>query len=78
MTEGYPEGWSKLARAIKTAAGWRCPRCGHPHDMHGHTLTVHHIDGVKTHMWEGNLIALCRRCHNDVHRTERLLRRELL
>lgn len=29
----YPPDWDEIASAIKEAAGWRCIRCGHPHDM---------------------------------------------
>jgi 5-methylcytosine-specific restriction endonuclease McrA len=26
----YPNGWAELARKVKSEAGWRCVRCGHP------------------------------------------------
>lgn len=28
----YPPEWPDVARAVKEAAGWRCVRCGHPHE----------------------------------------------
>lgn len=31
----YPNEWPTVARAIKDAAGWRCVRCGHPHERPG-------------------------------------------
>ena len=31
----YPPDWPALAKAVKNAAGWRCVRCGHPHERPG-------------------------------------------
>ena len=31
----YPAEWPDVARAVKDAAGWRCIRCGHPHEVPG-------------------------------------------
>jgi len=31
----YPHDWPEIARAVKDAAGWRCVRCGHPHERPG-------------------------------------------
>lgn len=28
----YPKSWKTIATEIKTAAGWRCERCGHRHE----------------------------------------------
>lgn len=28
----YPSGWQRIAEAVKARAGWRCERCGHPHE----------------------------------------------
>lgn len=28
----YPVIWPEVAKAVKNAAGWRCVRCGHPHE----------------------------------------------
>lgn len=28
----YPHNWPEIARDVKDAAGWRCVRCGHPHE----------------------------------------------
>lgn len=28
----YPHDWPRIAREVKDAAGWRCVRCGHPHE----------------------------------------------
>ena len=60
----YPREWPERAMAVKDLAGWRCQRCGHPHDPpSGHTLTVHHLDCDPGNLAEENLIALCQRCH---------------
>lgn len=63
----YPPEWPELARQVKDDAGWRCVRCGHPHDPGaGRTLTVHHFDGDKANCQRYNLMALCQACHLSV------------
>lgn len=32
MSGQYPSDWNEIATQVKAAAGWRCVRCGHPHD----------------------------------------------
>lgn len=60
----YPAEWVDITIRVKTAAGWCCEACGHPHDPDtGYILTVHHIDGDKANVEPNNLIALCQRCH---------------
>lgn len=62
--KSYPDTWEDIARKVKDDAGWTCKMCGHPHDPKAeYTLTVHHLDGVKTNCDISNLIALCQRCH---------------
>jgi 5-methylcytosine-specific restriction endonuclease McrA len=45
----------------------RCVLCHATEDDGERFLTIHHIDGDKTHNAMGNLITLCRRCHPTVH-----------
>ncbi len=60
----YPEDWDAIAHRIKEAAGWKCERCKHAHDLESsHVLTVHHLDGDKSNCADWNLAALCQRCH---------------
>lgn len=60
----YPPDWPLIALRIKEKNGWKCERCGHPHDvLTAHVLTVHHLDGNKSNCAEWNLAALCQRCH---------------
>lgn len=60
----YPPDWPEIAHRVKEEAGWKCIRCGHPHDIEtGHMLTVHHFDGNKSNCQWWNLLALCQRCH---------------
>lgn len=60
----YPEDWKQIAQRIKDAAGWKCVRCEHPHDVKsGHVLTVHHLVPDKSLCEDWNLAALCQRCH---------------
>ena len=66
-TGTYPADWPDIARAVKDGAGWRCVRCGHPHDPEaGRTLTVHHISLDKSDCRWFNLAALCQACHLSV------------
>ncbi len=60
----YPANWPAIARATKEAAGWKCVRCGHPHDPgSGYCLTVHHLDLDPANCRWWNIPALCQRCH---------------
>ena len=62
----YPPEWPAVAWLVKTIAGWKCERCGHPHSgtmADGWGLTVHHLDKVKWNLQHWNLAALCQRCH---------------
>jgi hypothetical protein len=71
--KNYPPDWPEIARRIKEAAGWRCERCEHPHDIaSGHILTVHHLDGHKGNCEDWNLAALCQRCHLKIQSRVRL------
>ena len=63
----YPPDWPAIARAVKEAAGWRCARCGHPHDpAGGYSLTVHHLDLDPSNCRWWNIPALCQRCHLEI------------
>jgi 5-methylcytosine-specific restriction endonuclease McrA len=71
----YPPDWPEIARAAKDAAGWRCVRCGRPHDpTSGYSLTVHHLDRDPSNCVWWNLLALCQRCHLSVQGRVRLER----
>ncbi len=60
----YPENWEEIANQVKEAAGWKCIRCGHPHDPEaGYALTVHHLDMDPSNDAWWNKLALCQRCH---------------
>lgn len=66
-TGEYPENWKEIALQTKQDAGWKCIRCGHPHDVKaGYMLTVHHIDLNKSNCEWWNLAALCQRCHLQI------------
>jgi 5-methylcytosine-specific restriction endonuclease McrA len=63
----YPSDWKRIAHDVKEAAGWRCVRCGAPHDStNGYTLTVHHLDMDCGHSAWWNLLPLCQRCHLSI------------
>lgn len=63
-TNEYSADFKAIALALKEKWGWKCERCGHPHDQDsGHVLTVHHLDGDKANNADWNLACLCQRCH---------------
>jgi len=66
----YPDNWEKIALAVKTAAGWKCQKCGkqcrkpgEPFDTHKRTLTVAHLNHTPEDVREENLMAMCAPCH---------------
>lgn len=64
VLDEYPADWDAIAARIKAAAGGKCERCQHVHEVAtGYVLTVHHLDGVKSNCADWNLAALCQRCH---------------
>lgn len=66
-TGEYPSNWKAIATAIKDEHGWKCIRCGHPHDpASGYTLTVHHADMCPPNCAWYNLLCLCQKCHLQV------------
>jgi len=63
----YPENWPEIALKVKEDAGWKCVRCGHPHDFKsGHVLTVHHLDMDPANCEWWNCPALCQKCHLSI------------
>lgn len=63
----YPDNWYEIAYQIKKDAGWKCVRCGHPHEVEcGYVLTVHHLDFDRQNCEWWNCPALCQRCHLQI------------
>lgn len=63
----YPVNWHVISQAVKDAAGWKCVRCGHIHDIPaGYMLTVHHLDLHPANCSWWNLPALCQKCHLQI------------
>jgi hypothetical protein len=73
----YPKNWPAISLAIRHRAEWQCEqvdaygvRCGavhgEPHPVTGSKviLTVAHLDHIPENCDEGNLLAMCQRCHN--------------
>jgi hypothetical protein len=66
-TGEYPVNWKEIAKAVKDAAGWKCIRCEHTHDIEGgYMLTVHHLDLNKSNCAWWNIVALCQKCHLQI------------
>ena len=60
----YPRDWPQISKRIKDQAGWKCERCGHPHEPKaGYALTTHHLVMLNDLCEDWNLAALCQRCH---------------
>jgi 5-methylcytosine-specific restriction endonuclease McrA len=60
-----PQDYQALRREILKRDGWRCQFCGKAID-----LQVHHIESRAQlgSDLEQNLITLCSRCHESLHR----------
>lgn len=65
----YPANWKEISKRIRERAGNKCEFCGavngEPHPVTGSkvVLTVAHLDHNPQNNDEGNLRALCQRCH---------------
>jgi len=60
-----PEAYRKLCREVLERDGWRCQSCGRMEN-----LQVHHIQ-PRSRLGDDtaeNLVALCAKCHQEVHR----------
>lgn len=63
----YPPHWKAIATRVKEEVGWRCVRCGAPHENRaGHTLTIHHADMDPSNNRWWNLLPLCCPCHLQI------------
>lgn len=59
----YPPNWVDIANQIKYEAGFKCERCGQPHDPDNYeVLTVQHLDRDTANP-NAPMQALCQRCH---------------
>lgn len=64
---GYPSNWMDVAASIRALDGCACVKCGGQNTE----LHVHHIiyaSNFGTHQ-KYNLLTLCRRCHEEEHKT---------
>jgi hypothetical protein len=60
----YPINWPEISKSVKDAAGWKCVRCGEPHNVPaGFMLTVHHLDMNPANNAWWNTVPLCQGCH---------------
>ena len=62
--------WTRLARAVKRRAKYRCQKCGR---FAGMRLEAHHVVPLELGGSDAleNLVAWCRGCHVEWHRRER-------
>ena len=64
--DNYPDDWSTVSLDIRSKRGWSCEDCRQnlqPPEVRKF-LHVHHVNGIKGDVSEGNLRALCIRCHS--------------
>lgn len=71
MKDLYPKNWPAISKRIRfERAGNKCEECGadnyrpHPETGSRVVLTVAHLDHNPANNAEGNLAALCQKCHN--------------
>ena len=56
----YNYNWRRTREIVRSVADWKC-KCG------AFAMDVHHKDFDKKNDSFGNLVALCRKCHREVH-----------
>ena len=73
MNSRYPPNWKEIASQVKTEAKGLCQRCGWVCDgsSRDRFLQVHHWDMQPENNDRLNLVALCPRCHLELHRGEK-------
>jgi hypothetical protein len=61
----YSSDFSRISRAYRQKRNWICETCAIPlsNESMQRYLHVHHIDGQKNRNEDGNLKAVCVRCH---------------
>jgi 5-methylcytosine-specific restriction protein A len=63
--------WKELAKTILKRDGYKCQKCGKPHNAE-HKLQVHHIKPWSKYpelrFEESNLTTLCAKCHKNEHK----------
>lgn len=60
---GYGAMWQRIRLNVIAQFGGLCGKCRDAWAVH-----VHHISADTSDVWEGNLIPLCLKCHQDEHR----------
>jgi hypothetical protein len=64
---GRDKAWERKVRRAKQRTGGKCYRCGAP------ATGVHGLHGRHD---EGALVAVCKKCHDNIHEEERKKTRE--
>src|SRR3990167_3563496 len=74
--EPYGRGWNNILKeSIRLRDNYKCQVCFVPQEELNDSLSVHHINEIKTDLSPSNLISLCRCCHKNVHLNKVQLRR---
>jgi predicted HNH restriction endonuclease len=69
MNSRDPDNWNAIASQVKAEAKGLCQRCGWVCDgsLRDRFLQVHHWDMKPENNKRLNLVALCPRCHLELH-----------
>ena len=66
--EPYPIGFDRILKeSIRERDNHQCQICGKTQKQNNQKLSVHHIDYDKSNLNPDNLIALCKKCHNETN-----------
>ncbi len=61
----YPDDWGEIAKDVKERAGWRCIRCGHPHESPKERIPCDDDCDLSRHIEVSALWALCKQIQKE-------------
>ena len=70
--------WQAARKAVFRRDGWRCTACGRPGRLEAHHVTPLEKEPNQDPYDPNDLATLCRSCHIDLHRRERLSPEQIL
>ena len=69
----YHKNWHAISRKVKESQNYKCGKCGR-----AGRLETHHKDYNPSNNNRNNLVALCRKCHLEIHKPKDKLYQEYL
>jgi len=61
----YPADWNEIADDVKERAGWRCIRCGHPHESPKERIPCDDDCDLSRHIEITGIVALCKQIQRE-------------